>query len=230
MTNKFSGTVGVVGLGYVGLPLALRFAEAGVAVLGFDIDQAKVDALNSGKSYIKHIGNEAVALGKQRGLTATADFSRAGEPDALIICVPTPLNKYREPDLSFVTNTMDSLLPWLRKGQLVSLESTTYPGTTEEELKPRIESRGLVVGKDVFLVYSPEREDPGNASFRTQTIPKVVGGSTPACLAEGVKLYSAVIDKEARLTSRVFDALKGDANRLSFVDDCAARSDAVIRS
>ena len=201
MTNKYTGTVGVVGLGYVGLPLALRFAEAGVAVLGFDIDQAKVAALNAGKSYIKHIGNDAVALGRQRGLAATADFSRAGEADALIICVPTPLNKYREPDLSFVTGTMDSLLPWLRNGQLVSLESTTYPGTTEEELKPRIESRGFVVGKDVFLVYSPEREDPGNANFRTQTIPKVVGGVTPACLAEGVKLYSAVIDKVIPVSS-----------------------------
>lgn len=201
MTNNYTGTVGIVGLGYVGLPLALRFAEAGVKVLGFDIDHSKVAALNAGQSYIKHIGDAAVSLGRQRGITATADFARAGEADALIICVPTPLNKYREPDLSYVTGTMDSLLPYLRKGQLVSLESTTYPGTTEEELKPRIEARGLVVGKDVFLVYSPEREDPGNVSFRTQTIPKVVGGVTPACLAEGVKLYSAVIDKVVPVSS-----------------------------
>jgi UDP-N-acetyl-D-glucosamine dehydrogenase len=201
MSNPGINSVGIVGLGYVGLPLALRFAEAGVPVLGFDIDQAKVTALNAGRSYIKHIGDQAVALGRQRGLQATADFSRCGEVDALILCVPTPLNKHREPDLSFVTDTMESLLPHLRKGQLVSLESTTYPGTTEEELQPRIESRGFVIGKDIFLIYSPEREDPGNANFRTQTIPKVVGGVTAACLQAGVALYSKVIDKVVPVSS-----------------------------
>lgn len=201
MGNQRVNTVGIVGLGYVGLPLALRFVEAGVPVLGFDIDVSKVDALNAGRSYIKHIGDAAVALGRQRGLRATADFSRSGEVDALIICVPTPLNRYREPDLSFVTNTMDALLPYLRKGQLVSLESTTYPGTTEEELQPRIESRGFVIGEDIYLVYSPEREDPGNANFRTQTIPKVVGGITAACLAAGVQLYGKVIDKVVPVSS-----------------------------
>ncbi|MDM0065653.1 nucleotide sugar dehydrogenase [Variovorax sp. J31P207] len=194
-------TVGIVGLGYVGLPLALRFAEVGTLVLGFDIDPAKVDAIAAAHSYIKHIGDEALAQGVSRGFSATIDFSRAGEVDALIICVPTPLDKHREPDLRFVTGTMDALLPYIRHGQLVALESTTYPGTTVEELKPRLESLGLEVGRDVFLVFSPEREDPGNPDFKTQTIPKVVGGCTPACLAAGVALYRNVIDTVVPVSS-----------------------------
>ena len=194
-------TIGIVGLGYVGLPLALRFAEAGFKVLGFDIDPAKPQQINAGKSYIKHIGDDAVALAVSRGFSATTDFSRAGEADALIICVPTPLNQYREPDLSFVISTTESLLPYLRKGQLVSLESTTWPGTTDEELKPRIEQRGFVIGEDIYLVFSPEREDPGNANFTTRTIPKVVGGVTPACLDAGVALYGKVIDKVVPVSS-----------------------------
>jgi UDP-N-acetyl-D-glucosamine dehydrogenase len=198
-TNSVS--VGIVGLGYVGLPLALRFAEVGIKVLGFDIDQAKIDAIHAGKTYIKHIPDAAVAKGRDQGITATTDFSRAGEVDALILCVPTPLNQYREPDLSFVINTTDSLMPYLRPGQLFALESTTYPGTTDEELKPRIEAQGLKVGEDVFLVFSPEREDPGNAHFSTQTIPKVVGGYTPACLEAGVALYSKVIDQVVPVSS-----------------------------
>ena len=199
--SKSFESIGIVGLGYVGLPLALRFAEIGCKVLGLDIDQAKVDGIRDGRSYIKHIGNAAVAKGRERGFTATTDFSRAGEVDALIICVPTPLNKYREPDLSFVIDTTESLLPYIRQGQIISLESTTYPGTTDEELKPRIESRGLKVGEDIFLVFSPEREDPGNPNFSTQTIPKVVGGCTPACLAAGVALYSKVIDRVVPVSS-----------------------------
>ena len=194
-------TVGIVGLGYVGLPLALRFAEAGFHVLGFDIDQAKVVAIEGGRSYIKHIGNEAVSIGRSRGLRATSDFSKVSEVDALIICVPTPLNAHREPDLRFVIGTVESVLPHLRAGQLISLESTTYPGTTEEELRPRIESRGFRIGEDVFLVFSPEREDPGNAEFSTRTIPKVVGGSTPACCRAGVALYSQVIDHVVPVSS-----------------------------
>lgn len=204
LSSKFrsnSFVVGIVGLGYVGLPLALRFAEADIKVLGFDIDQTKVDAIHAGKTYIKHIPDSAIAIGREQGITATTDFSRAGEVDALILCVPTPLNQYREPDLSFVINTTESLLPYLRPGQLFSLESTTYPGTTDEELKPRIESRGLKVGEDVFLVFSPEREDPGNLHFSTQTIPKVVGGYTPACLEVGVALYSKVIDQVVPVSS-----------------------------
>lgn len=193
--------VGIVGLGYVGLPLALRFSEVGISVLGFDIDPHKVDALKDGRSYIKHIGDEAVRKGVSSGLSATTDFSRAVDVDALIICVPTPLNKYREPDLSYVIGTMDSLVPYIRPDQLISLESTTYPGTTEEELRPRIESKGYKVGEDVYLVFSPEREDPGNLNFSTQTIPKVVGGCTANCLAAGVKLYEKVIDKVVAVSS-----------------------------
>lgn len=196
-----SAVIGIVGLGYVGLPLMLRFAEVGYKVLGFDIDDSKVDALMAGKSYIEHISAESIAEARGRGFEATTDFARAPEADALIMCVPTPLNKYREPDLSFVLNTIDSLVPHLRPGHLVSLESTTYPGTTDEELLPRIESRGLKVGQDAFLVFSPEREDPGNPNFTTRTIPKVCGGVTPACQEVGVALYSAVIDKVVPVSS-----------------------------
>ena len=158
-------------------------------------------ALNAGQSYIKHIDSRRIAEAKKRGFEATTDFARASGADALIICVPTPLNKYREPDLSFVTGTMDMLVPHLRAGQVVSLESTTYPGTTDEELKPRIESRGFAVGRDVFLVFSPEREDPGNPNFSTSTIPKVCGGYTPACRDVGIALYSQVIDKVVPVSS-----------------------------
>jgi UDP-N-acetyl-D-glucosamine dehydrogenase len=196
-----SAVIGIVGLGYVGLPLMLRFAEVGYKVLGFDIDVSKVDALMAGRSYIEHISADSIAGARSQGFEATVDFSRAPEADVLIMCVPTPLNKYREPDLSFVTDTIDSLVPYLRAGQLVSLESTTYPGTTDEELKPRIESRGFKVGEDIFLVFSPEREDPGNPNFSTRTIPKVCGGVTPACQEVGVALYSAVIDKVVPVSS-----------------------------
>ena len=184
-------TIGVIGLGYVGLPLMLRFSEAGYPVLGFDVDSSKVEALERGESYFAHIPSERIAAGK---LQATTDYARAAEVDALIICVPTPLNRYREPDLSFVVSTIDSLLPALRSGQVVALESTTYPGTTEEELLPRIEKIGLKVGEDVFLVYSPEREDPGNTQFNTQTIPKIVGGHTSTCLEVGEALYGTAIE------------------------------------
>jgi UDP-N-acetyl-D-glucosamine dehydrogenase len=196
-----SAVIGIVGLGYVGLPLMLRFAEVGYKVIGLDIDGAKVDALNAGRSYIEHIPAAAIAESLERGFEATTDFKRATEADALIMCVPTPLNKYREPDLSFVINTIDALVPYLRAGQMVSLESTTYPGTTDEELLPRVESRGLKVGEDAFLVFSPEREDPGNPDFTTRTIPKVCGGVTPACQEIGVALYSAVIDKVVPVSS-----------------------------
>jgi UDP-N-acetyl-D-glucosamine dehydrogenase len=195
------GTVGIIGMGYVGLPLALRFTEAGCPVLGFDIDSGKVEQLLAGRSYIRHIGNEAVAGARARGMDATADFSRIGEVDAILICVPTPLDRYREPDLSFVVSTLDSILPYLRPGQLLSLESTTWPGTTEEVLRPRIEAAGFEPGKDFFLVYSPEREDPGNRNFSTRTIPKIVGGSTPACLAAGLALYGKVIDQVVPVSS-----------------------------
>jgi UDP-N-acetyl-D-glucosamine dehydrogenase len=186
--------VAIIGMGYVGLPLMLRFSESGYRVIGLDIDAAKVEKLNRGESYIRHIAATAVAAARASGFSATSDFARLREADAIIICVPTPLNRYREPDLSFVLNTTDAIVPHLKRGQIVCLESTTYPGTTEEELRPRVESTGLKVGSDIFLVFSPEREDPGNADHVTKTIPKVCGGTTPACLEVGKALYGAVID------------------------------------
>jgi UDP-N-acetyl-D-glucosamine dehydrogenase len=200
LQNK-SAVIGIVGLGYVGLPLMLRYTDVGFNVLGFDIDADKVKKLNGGQTYIEHISSERVAGAVSKGFMATSDFSEASKADALILCVPTPLNKYREPDLSFVTNTTDMLVPFLRKGQVVSLESTTYPGTTQEELLPRVESNDLRVGEDIFLVYSPEREDPGNTSFETRTIPKVVGGHTSACLEVGQALYMPAIDTVVPVSS-----------------------------
>lgn len=196
-----SATIGIVGLGYVGLPLMLRYSEVGFRVLGIDIDGEKVARLNKGESYIEHISASAIAEARSKGFEATADFARSAEADALVICVPTPLNRYREPDLSFVLDTMDSLTPYLRRGQIVSLESTTYPGTTDEELKPRIESRGFKVGEDVFLVFSPEREDPANPDFVTRTIPKVCGGTTPACQKAGMALYGVAVDRVVPVSS-----------------------------
>jgi UDP-N-acetyl-D-glucosamine dehydrogenase len=199
--NEKSAVIGIVGLGYVGLPLSLRYAEAGYKVVGFDIDQGKVDVLNRGQTYIEHIASEGIAKAVEGGFEATSDLARARDVDALILCVPTPLSKYREPDLSYVLNTVEALVPHLRAGQIVSLESTTYPGTTEEELKPRIEKAGFTVGEDVFLVFSPEREDPGNAKFSTRTIPKICGGVTPACLEAGIALYDQVIDTVVPVSS-----------------------------
>lgn len=193
--------IGIVGLGYVGLPLMLRYNAIGFRVLGIDIDVEKVDQLNAGKSYIEHIASEHVSRARNSGFEATCDFARASECDALILCVPTPLNKYREPDMSFVINTTEAIKPYLRAGQVVSLESTTYPGTTEEELLPRVESGGLRVGEHIFLVYSPEREDPGNPDFETRTIPKVIGGHTPNCLEVGIALYEQAIDQVVPVSS-----------------------------
>ncbi|WP_274572621.1 nucleotide sugar dehydrogenase [Neisseria leonii] len=193
--------IGIVGLGYVGLPLMLRYQAVGLRVLGFDIDGEKTAKLNRGESYIGHIGAAQIAAARAAGFEATTDFSRIGEADAVILCVPTPLNKHREPDMSFVIHTAEAVKPYLRAGQVLSLESTTYPGTTEEELLPRIEAGGLRVGQDIFLVYSPEREDPGNPDFETRTIPKVVGGHTPACLEAGIALYRAAIDQVVPVSS-----------------------------
>ncbi|MFT4101205.1 MAG: nucleotide sugar dehydrogenase [Burkholderiaceae bacterium] len=194
--------VGILGLGYVGLPLTLRYSAVGFKVLGFDIDPDKVAELNAGRSYIEHIRSESLAQARERGFKATNDMSRAAEADALIICVPTPLDVHREPDLSFVINTIDAIVPHLRPGQLLSLESTTYPGTTDEELVPRVQSRpGLVVGENMFVVFSPEREDPGNPDFETRTIPKICGGHTPACLEVGLALYGHAIDKVVPVSS-----------------------------
>ena len=207
--NK-TACIGIIGLGYVGLPLALRFLEAGFPVLGLDIDKRKTSMLMSGESYIGHIS--AAPIGRavhEHRFEAVTDFSMARKADALILCVPTPLNSHREPDLSYVVGSLENILPYLRPGQLVSLESTTYPGTTDEELQPRIEQAGLVLGRDIFLVYSPEREDPGNPNFRTQSIPKICGGATQACLEVGMALYSQVIDHVIPASStRTAEAVK----------------------
>jgi UDP-N-acetyl-D-glucosamine dehydrogenase len=193
--------IGVLGLGYVGIPLARRICETGLTVLGFDIAEERIVQLNGGLSPLKHIPHDAVAKMRTAGFEATSDFSRTADCDALIICVPTPLNKYREPDLSFVTATMDSVAPHLRAGQVLSLESTTWPGTTDEVLLPYVAAAGLTPGQDFYLVYSPEREDPGNPNFETRTIPKIVGGHTSACLEVGVALYGAFIDKVVPVSS-----------------------------
>jgi UDP-N-acetyl-D-glucosamine dehydrogenase len=197
--NNRQALIGIIGLGYVGLPLVIRFCEVGFQVLGFDTDPRKVDRLNRGESYIEHIPAAKLAplVQSTQGeakFSATSDLGRLGEPDVLIICVPTPLTEYREPDLRYVENTTRAIALTLRPGQLVSLESTTYPGTTEELMLPLLSNRHIV-GEDFFLVFSPEREDPGNPTFDVQTIPKVVGGVTPACREAGVALYAEVVDR-----------------------------------
>lgn len=197
-----STTIAVIGLGYVGLPLLLAFARKGCRSIGIDIDPSKPAALKDGRSYIKHIPDQDVAAALQVGkLDATSDFSRVAEADAVILCVPTPLDHHLEPDLSYVTNTLDAILPHVRPGQTISLESTTYPGTTDEELVTRLEAAGLTVGSNVFAVYSPEREDPGNKQFHATNIPKVVGGHTLACLEKGVALYQSVFDTVVPVSS-----------------------------
>ncbi|WP_300063203.1 nucleotide sugar dehydrogenase [uncultured Roseobacter sp.] len=196
-----SAVVGILGLGYVGVPLALRIVETGLKVIGFDVLEERARQLNAGESPFKHIANQQISSMIEGGFEATTDFARAGDCDALIICVPTPLNETREPDLSFVLSTMDSLKPYLRAGQMLTLESTTWPGTTAEKLLPYVEGAGLDVGTDFYLVYSPEREDPGNANYTTRTIPKIVGGHTSACLRAGEALYSKFIDRVVSVSS-----------------------------
>ncbi len=187
--------ISIIGLGYVGLPLALQFARSGVKVLGLDVDKQKVDALNAGSSYIKHIqSSEIAAIVKDGNLEASTDFSRVRETEAVIICVPTPLNKNREPDISYIINTGKTIAPYLRKGCLVVLESTTYPGTTDEDLRQVLESgSGMKAGSDFYLAFSPEREDPGNPESKVALIPKVVGGYTPECTRKASELYSKAI-------------------------------------
>jgi UDP-N-acetyl-D-glucosamine dehydrogenase len=197
-----SAVIGILGLGYVGLPLLLSFVARGYRVIGFDIDSAKTRKLLAGQSYIEHIPAEPIAEGVAQNLIdATTDFSRTAEADALIICVPTPLDKHHEPDLSYVVATIDSIVPHLRRGQIVSLESTTYPGTTTEEVVPKVEGRGFKIGEDIYVLFSPEREDPGNPQFHGTSIPKVVGGHTPACLQQGMALYSTVYPKVVPVSS-----------------------------
>jgi len=189
-----SARVGVIGMGYVGLPLALAVVDAGFTVIGFDVDDAKPKALAAGESYFKHIGSDKVAEANATGrFSATTDFTRLGEVDVIAICVPTPLDRHFEPDLSFVEQTTETIAANLRPGQLVVLESTTYPGTTDEVLKPILERGGLECGKDFFLAFSPEREDPGNPSFGTTSIPKVVGADDDIAREAATKFYGAFI-------------------------------------
>jgi UDP-N-acetyl-D-glucosamine dehydrogenase len=194
--------IGVIGLGYVGLPLVLRFAEERFRVIGFDNDPLKIEKLNKGESYIKHIAGDRIRRLRDSGLfEATADYSRLRKADAIIICVPTPLNKNQGPDMSYIEVTSDAIAKTLRKGQLVSLESTTYPGTTREILLPKFERGSLKAGRDFFLVFSPEREDPGNPKYNTKNIPKMVGGLTPRCRALGAALYGRIVDQVVTVSS-----------------------------
>ena len=211
--NK-SAIVGIIGMGYVGLPLALTFSAKKFNVLGFDLDEKKISLLNKGRGYLKHISDNKIKQAVNSGyLKTTSDFFKLKEVDAIIICVPTPLTEHREPDMSFVENTAKTIAKYLRKGQLVVLESTTYPGTTEELLLPMFENSNdknkLKVGKDFYLAFSPEREDPNNPDFKTAEIPKVVGGVTPTCLKVAKALYDQVIIKTVPVSSpRAAEATK----------------------
>ena len=210
-SEKSSLTVGVVGLGYVGLPLVLQFCRAGHKVIGLDVDAEKTNAINAGRSYIRHVDSKLIQAARaEKQLEASTDFKRVRELDAAIICVPTPLTRHREPDLRYILSTGEQLGPHLRKGQLIVLESTTYPGTTDEDLRPVLEKlSGLKAGKDFYLAFSPEREDPGNPKYKTADIPKVVGGLTPACGKAAQELYTrAGIKIVAVSSARVAEATK----------------------
>jgi UDP-N-acetyl-D-glucosamine dehydrogenase len=200
--QKKEATVGIIGLGYVGLPLLIQFGKAGLPVIGFDIDSKKINALLHGESYIKHIPIEPIVeLMEQKRLDVTISFDRLKDADCVVICVPTPLTDKHEPDLRYLLDTTETVANHLRSGQLIVLESTTYPGTTEEMMLPRLRQNGLRVGKDFFLAFSPEREDPGNRSFHTGNIPKVVGGVTPACLECATALYTHAITQVVPVSS-----------------------------
>ena len=201
--KKYFSKISVIGLGYVGLPLSLQFARSGVKVLGLDLELQKVELINSGKSYLKHFSSESIAEQVNAGrFEATVDPSRVNEVEAVLICVPTPLNDHREPDLSFVLETARTIAPHLNEGVLITLESTTYPGTTEDELRLVLEKgSGMKAGIDFHLAYSPEREDPGRNDANVKTIPKVVGGYTPKCTDLGEMLYGQALDKIHRVSS-----------------------------
>jgi len=202
--------IGIIGQGYVGLPLALTFVEKGFRVLGFDVDAEKVAALNRGECYIRHVDPVRVKRAREtKLLEATADFNRLHEPDAILICVPTPLTAQKEPDLTYVRQTAEAIRLHLRRGQLIVLESTTYPGTTDELVRGVLEQGGLTAGVDFFLAFSPEREDPGNQSHSTQTIPKVVGGIDGVSGDVAQRLYDAAVAKTVRVSSaRAAEATK----------------------
>jgi UDP-N-acetyl-D-glucosamine dehydrogenase len=196
-----TAVVGVIGLGYVGLPLARTFTAAGFRVLGFDIDQHKVEKLNAGRSFIKQIPDEAIRGMRQAGFAATDRFDRLGEADCVLICVPTPLTAAREPDLTYVINSAHAVAGQLRTGQLVVLESTTYPTTTRQDVLPVLERTGLAAGRDFFLAFSPEREDPGNATHSVHNIPKVVGGLCERSAELACSLYGAIVPQVVRVSS-----------------------------
>ena len=208
--NSFS-KIAIIGLGYVGLPLSIQFARSGCSVLGLDIDQSKVESINAGKSYIKHISTKDITVQVKLGkLGASVEFSRVKEVEAVLICVPTPLNKNREPNLSFVLDTGKNIAGYLQKGTLVVLESTTYPGTTDTDLRAVLEEgSGLKAGEDFHLAYSPEREDPGNPDSQVARIPKVIGGLTEGCLKKAQDLYSMAVEKTIPVSScRAAEATK----------------------
>jgi len=206
--NEKKAKVGIIGMGYVGLPLAIKFSEAGFEVYGFDIDEKKIKYLSEGESYIKHIDDLEIKK-ILNNFYPTSDFSKLSDVDCIIICVPTPLNKYREPDMSYVFSTAETIARYLRKGQLISLESTTYPGTTDEDLRKILETSGLKAGEDFYLAFSPEREDPGNKEFSISKIPKIIGGYTEKCLDVAVALYSHITIKTVPVSStKVAEAAK----------------------
>ena len=199
-----SAKIGIIGLGYVGLPLALRFCEENFKVIGFDSDPKKVNMLKEGKSYIKYIPSSKIAsfLSPAKPIfTATDDTSKLSEVDVIIICVPTPLTDKREPDMQYVEKTAKTVAKYLRPPQLISLESTTYPGTTEELILPILERKNLKVGKDFFLIFSPERENPGNEKYTSKAIPKIIGGVSPECLKVGIALYSKIVERVVPVSS-----------------------------
>jgi UDP-N-acetyl-D-glucosamine dehydrogenase len=193
--------IAVIGLGYVGLPLVIRFSEEGFRVIGFDIDEEKIEKLNKGESYLRHISADAVEAVANNGFSATSDWKRISDCDVILICVPTPLGSNKEPDLQYIRGTLDSIKPHLRAGQLLILESTSYPGTTEEELVPVAEERGFIIGEDFFVGFSPEREDPGNTTFTIKEIPKVVSGVTDNCRNVVDALYSSIVERTVPVSS-----------------------------
>ena len=199
--NNKSATIGIIGLGYVGLPLVIRFVEEKFKIIGFDIDDNKCCILKSGESYIRHISKESIQFALKNEFIATSNWSKIAEVDCMLICVPTPLGPNNTPDLQYIHSTLKSIKKYLKKGQLLILESTTYPGTTEEEIVPEVEKNNFKIGTDFFIAYSPEREDPGNPDYSTQTIPKVVSGHTQNCCEVANSLYKCIVDETVTVSS-----------------------------
>ena len=199
--NNKSSIIGVIGLGYVGMPLSLSFINSGLKVIGFDIDNSKIEQIKKKTSYIWSISSKDIKNALSKGFEVTTDYSKISLVDIIIICVPTTLTIYGQPELKYLIQSINSIIPYIKNGQLISIESTTYPGTTEEELVPRLQHKGFTVGKDIYVCYSPEREDPGNESYSTRTIPKVVGGYSKDCLDVAVSTYLLAIKKVVPVSS-----------------------------